>query len=689
MSGLTGKLKWSLRQAKWLVIATLFGAIALAVIASLLDDFVIDGAAGIILASLSIAVGQAVAWPLIYRFSSWLPAVIFPLAIFATSGSIILAVSNVDDLLGVSTFHVRGFETAIWISLGMTVVMTSLSAVFSLDDREFYDRMVTRPLRTRYLADDAFESPGFLFLEIDGLARPVLEKAIALGYAPTMKRWVESGSHVLHEWEPDLSSQTSASQAGILLGNNENIPAFRWWDKREQKMMVSSSMRTAQYLESLLASDRGLLAPNGSSRFNVFSGGASDCVGTFSRLRSTDGQIAYWALFANPYTLGRLISLFVQEVLREWWEEFQQNRRNVQPRIPRAWTYAFVRAGTTAALLELTRFMCIADIYRGVPSAYYTIFAYDEVAHHTGIDREYTFRVLRKIDAMLDHLERVATTGNRQMRFVILSDHGQSQGSTFSQRFGETLGDVVTSAAPGGSGISAILDSTESIAHLRAMVLENEESHPRSSRTLARLIENQQRRRVSEPDPDAQGPPGFDVSVLASGNLGLISFVDWPERMTLQQIVNEYPLMISTLVGHPGVGFVMVDDEKEGGIVLGKSGTYFLDTDTVEGENPLTVYGSRAAQHLRRTNSFPSAPDILVVSTYWEDQDEVAAFEELVGNHGGLGGPQQRPFLLHPAEFSAGEEEIVGAATLNSVLKRWIAETQSERDLAIEPLSRS
>ncbi len=88
--------------------------------------------------------------------------------------------------------------------------------------------------------------PGILFLEIDGLAEPILRQALAGGWMPTVARWVSSGSHTITGWEPDLSSQTSASQAGILLGDNTDIPAYRWYDKGEGKLMVSSSMGTAR-----------------------------------------------------------------------------------------------------------------------------------------------------------------------------------------------------------------------------------------------------------------------------------------------------------------------------------------------------------------------------------------------------------------------------------------------------------
>ena len=85
--------------------------------------------------------------------------------------------------------------------------------------------------------------PGVIFLEIDGLSHDALKRAMAAGKARTMRKWVESGSHVLVPWETDLSSQTSASQAGILHGNNSDIPAFRWFDKQLGRVVVSSNLK--------------------------------------------------------------------------------------------------------------------------------------------------------------------------------------------------------------------------------------------------------------------------------------------------------------------------------------------------------------------------------------------------------------------------------------------------------------
>ena len=112
---------------------------------------------------------------------------------------------------------------------------------------------MTRPLKRKYSGVSPIPEPGFLFLEIDGLAEPIVRRAMATGYMPTLSSWLARGSHQLTSWEPDLSSQTSASQAGILLGDNTDIPAFRWWDKGTNQLMVSSSMATARALERRLS----------------------------------------------------------------------------------------------------------------------------------------------------------------------------------------------------------------------------------------------------------------------------------------------------------------------------------------------------------------------------------------------------------------------------------------------------
>jgi hypothetical protein len=142
----------------------------------------------------------------------------------------------------------------------------------------------------------------------------------------------------------------------------------------------------------------------------------------------------------------------------------------------------------------------------------------------------------------------------------------------------------------------------------------------------------------------------------------------------LEEIETVYPGLLDGLADHEGVGFVMVHSEAHGPVVIGAEGRTYLAGDRVEGENPLADFGPRAAEHLRRADSFPDAPDILVNSFCDPDTNEVAAFEELIGSHGGLGGYQTQPFVLYPAQLPVGDGPLVGAAAVHDVLKAWVAQ---------------
>ena len=606
---------------------------------------------------------------------------LFPIFTFALSGLAVYLVGVVD----VEGFRVDSIWVGIVVALGMTAGGVVIGAIFSLDDSTSYTWLVVLPLRKKLVKGPAPATPGILFLEIDGLALPILQQAIAGGYMPTLKRWIDEGSHTLLPWEPDLSSQTSASQAGILLGDNTGIPAFRWYDKPSGKLMVSSKMATARELEHRLSSGEGLLANGGASRWNVFSGDAPDCLCTFSAVGDKTRNISksYAAYFSNPYSLARMISLLFTDVGRESWQSWRQRRNNVLPRIHRTFKYAFIRGSTTTVMQEASLFMLISDMFRGVPAVYNTFFAYDEVAHHSGIDRPDAFKVLSTLDRVFAKLEQARKLAPRPYEFVVLSDHGQSMGATFKQRYDMPLSDVVAKLISPDKEVLSAEESVEGWGNLNLALSEAIRQDSRTSSLIERSVKKQtEGGEVSlGPDEDLSKSADAakkDVIVLASGNLGLISFPAWKERMTFEQIVEAFPDLLNGLMQHKGISFVMTRSEREGGIINGADGVHYLDDDHVVGVDPLSTFGPNAAQHLRRANAFENAPDILLISMYDQATGEVAAFEELVGSHGGLGGTQNQPFVLYPSRLTAPEQPIVGAAALHHALKGWRSEAESQ-----------
>jgi hypothetical protein len=482
---------------------------------------------------------------------------------------------------------------------------------------------------------------------------------------PHLARWLETGSHRLLRWEPDLSSQTGASQSGILLGNNENVVAFRWWNREHKRLVSCSSLKDVAALEEELSRGNGLLHPGGASRANLFSGDAADWMMTSSKTAGwRKRRHAFFGFFNNAYNIPRVFLLVGWEILLEIGGQLRARATDTRPRVHPHLSYLLVRAGTNVYLQLLTVYAVMRDVYLGVPAVYATFFAYDEVAHHSGIDRSATHRILRRLDMMFARIERAAEDGPRPYRIVILSDHGQSQGATFLQRQGITLGQLVEKLV--GSAVEAGGETDEGTHRLDVALTESAEGGGTTARATRAT-------RAVLPTPsnasEAQGAP--PIVALASGCLGLVYFTEHDERLTRERLEELHPGLLEGIVSNDDIGFVLVATEGDGPLVLGPRGLRRLDGDVVEGEDPLAGYGPNAAAHLRRTNGFRNVPDLLCNGRFDPETGEVPAFEELVGSHGGLGGTQAQPFLLSPAELPLPDAPIVGAEALHRAVRPW------------------
>ena len=671
----------TLRFIRRVLIIWAIEVLALLLMAWLLPGVRVGSLAAAIAAVAAIGVLNALLWPI-------LSYVVLPFAVL-TLGLFSLALNGVFVLL-VSLF-VPGFEVAtLWDGIAVTLGLTAINAILSSlltidDDNSFYRNVVRRRIQRRTKPVETDE-PGVLFLELDGLAKPVLERAIDEGYMPTLAHWLESGSHRLSSWETDLSSQTSASQAGILLGNNENIPAFRWWDRVRKEIVSSSSPQEVTRLEEELSSGNGLLVQDGASRGNMFSGDAPNVMMTastlidLSRFHAADFQ----TYFTNPYNFSRTLLLTIWDVILEVHQFRKARRSKVYPildRKKRGGRYPVLRAVTTTTIRELNVYTLIGDMFAGVPSAYATFVGYDEVAHHSGVESEDAFDVLRKMDQQLARLESAAAHAPRPYHFVILSDHGQSGGATFKQRYHMTLEEFVQKLATEKYQVGSSVDTHEDWKHVNVLLTETIQSNSAAvRRPMKQVLRNRTQDGRVDLGPEAIEETGrtaheeSDVVVLASGNLGVIYSTRRDTRATLEEIEAFYPGLLDGLAEHEGIGFVMVHSKAHGPVVIGPDGRNYLSESRIDGTDPLAPFGPNATKHLLRTDSFPDAPDILVNSFYNAETNEVAAFEELIGSHGGLGGWQTRPFVLYPAVWEMDHGEIVGAEELFEVLKGWISE---------------
>ena len=649
---------------------------ALLLLGALLSDFSVHGPAGALVTALIVAILNALVWPTLSRLALPLSVLTLGGASIALNGALVAVAAAISPGATIS-----GWFAGVVVAVGLTIITTVASSLLAIDDDETWQRNVVRR-QARRAGAIASDVPGVVFLEIDGLAHEVLRRALRDGNAPVLARWLREGTHRLERWETDWSSQTGACQAGLLHGSNHDMPAFRWWEKDRGRAIVTNHPRDAQELERRHSDGRGLLHEDGASRANILSGDAAHSMLTMSTvLVRGRGRLGrdYAAYFARPYAVVRTGALAFADYVRERRAQARQVRDDVQPRIPRPRMYALVRAWATVIQRDLQVSAIVGDMMAGRPVVYSTFLAYDEVAHHSGIERHDTLAVLRQVDREIARVQMAIPDAPRPYELVVLSDHGQSQGATFADRWGVTLEDLVRAACEAGSFQAHAGGEDEALAYLGAGLTEFAGDDTAAGRAVASATRERRAGGAVTLGPEARaeiesGDDLPEIVVMASGCLGLVSFPREPGRVTLERLGELHPRLVAALREHPGIGFVVVRSEQRGAVALGADGVHYLDEGLVEGEDPLAPFGLNAAAHVRRTDGFPHCPDVLVNASFSPATEEVSAFEELVGSHGGMGGSQSFPFVLFPSALPYPDDEVVGAETLHRVLRHWLAE---------------
>ncbi|WP_432479941.1 alkaline phosphatase family protein [Nocardioides sp. GXQ0305] len=610
---------------------------------SLVAVAAVSGVVGLVVRPLLIAVSARLGW-----------IAVLPLALVGQAVVMYVAMQIVP---GITATFLAAFVTS-WIC---AAVGTLVAYVTTAGTDDGLTSALARRVRPRALEDPEVE--GVVMVQLDGVPFPVLRWAVQAGGVPTIRRWVTSGAYRLREWTPQMPCTTPASQLGILHGTVAGVPAFRWYDRELGRVLVANRPDDARIIEDRATDGRGLLYDDGVSISNLFSGDAPRSLLTMSRAGSSRGtpqtrKALAWFLL-TPTGFARSLTRTLVEIVKERWQAHQQERHQLDPRVHRGWTFAALRAVTNALLRDVNTALVAEEMFRGTKAVYVDYVDYDEIAHHAGMFRRESLAALEGLDRVLGQLERLTERAPRRYRIVVVSDHGQSQGRPFADRYGSDLSALCSDLM--AQDVTSYAESVEGWGRADSLV-EDIGSEGLSGRLAASAD-----RRVDRATGDDGGPP-TDVVVLGSGNLGLV-YVPGERRLVLEEIEARWPRLLPGLCEHPGVGFVAVVDADGVPWALGRDGRCHLTTGAVEGTDPLGDFGDHARRVLTRAVLMPEAPDVYVNSLVDEDTLDIAAFEALVGAHGGLGGWQDSAVLLAPRDLAATvPERVEGADELHRVL---------------------
>ncbi|MBM4466594.1 MAG: alkaline phosphatase family protein [Chloroflexi bacterium] len=528
---------------------------------------------------------------------------------------------------------------------------------------------------------------GFIILQIDGLAHDHLLEAMAKGHTPYMKRLLDKKALKLARWRCGLPSTTPAAQAGIMFGNNFDIPAFRWYEKESDTSVVCKLPGLVKAMQDRVSAGRQGILRGGSSYVTMFDGDARLSLFTLSAINSQH-------LFENVRGAGFLL-LFLLSPLRmlrvillsTWEYVVDLGKRFVALFVPGyhqpfSVLSPFLQIITNVVFREIQTFACLIDIYRGMPAIYTNYYSYDEVAHHFGLGSAEALKALRGIDNQIKQIDRMRTQyRKRHYDLYILADHGLTPSIPFKKAYGRTLGQYITEQIAegvftderGGEERPSAAKALFLLEELRGIEARLSERGASLVQAAYRFVDK--RLVVDDEDDSWDLSKRGDIVVRNSGSMSHIYFNVAPRPMNLSEIALIYPRLLNKLIEHQGIGLVVGREEGEV-VIVGKDGTLTLPPhppqiggarggEEVRGQNPLLFLPEPelAASQLRQLASFPHSGDIIIFGA-WCGDGEVICFEDQVASHGGLGGPQDYPFIMYPGELDLDLEEVTNAKDL-------------------------
>jgi len=519
---------------------------------------------------------------------------------------------------------------------------------------------------------------GFVSIQIDGLSHKDLLYALERGYMPKVKKYLrqEEGLSVIR-YPSGLPSCTPFAVAGIMFGNNESIPAFRWYEKKEGRIISCSSPESIQYVRQKIKSPGTL--KGGSSHANLFDGDADRVSLTpttkpalSSVLDKIGIGILFWIFLLHPFRILRVIFASALEFFVEIYDRYiSRNRSTVHEGF-----FPFIRVFANVILREIQTLAVLLDIYIGIPFIYTTYSGYDELSHHYGPRSKPSLETLKHIDGRIGEIKRMIKRFARSSYdLIILSDHGLTPSNSFLALYGKPLGEILSEGirrserlsvhsglvdSPGGEKLlpSEIRNRGKKAGGPVVSLRANGFISRGFLKKLADMFESSFRI-----FPEGYFVDGdYDIVVTYSSSLAHIYFSRYKRKLYYEEVEANYRYLIYFLLNHEGIGVLFsVLSDGRGVITLGKKGVGVIDRGEfklLEGANPLYGYGpiEEIAPPIERMVKFKNSGDLVLFGAY--DGEYVVSFNDEVGAHGSLGGEQFYPFIILPKHCLSDRVEI-------------------------------
>ena len=462
-----------------------------------------------------------------------------------------------------------------------------------------------------------------VILHIDGMGADALQRALDRGHMPFVRELIEREGYQIQRYRCGVPSTTPFAQAGILYGDNSEIPCFRWWDRERRVLVQFGAGSTFKKVADKYFAGCTPLTRGGACIAACYPGEAADDFGiayhdrSYGRQpRSRSAANVLVPYLANPLHLAdwawQAAAVFGRTA-RDYAVARSRRRRPAAP-------YVATDVVEEIFVHHLTRYAVAKAMREGYSPIYAGFYAYDETGHAFGPEDESSRRVLKHVD---HSVRKIARSRGGRYELVVLSDHGQVETRTFRAVNGKAFGEV----------IAGMLDGF----HVKEA-------------------------KGGEYGPNEEDARGHLIATL-SGGAAHLYFGDQRTRMSHSDVQSRFPQLPARLAGLREVAFLM----------LRQGGDDVFVTRAGELRGPAVKPLLRAYdepdvlfEQLSRLNSFQACGDIVVFGAFVDGKQ--VNFENQAGGHGSIGGEQMHPFVLAKKEWALDLSGVKGAHQLHSVL---------------------
>ena len=464
---------------------------------------------------------------------------------------------------------------------------------------------------------------GLVVLHVDGLGADSLEEALRDGDMPFTQHLIDAEGYTIHRYRCGVPSTTPFAQAGILYGDNSEIPSFRWWDRERRVVVQFGANSTFKKVADKYFHGCMPLTQDGACIAACYPAGAKEDFGIayqdrdYSRSeRSSSAWKVVLPYLANPIHLGDCVWQIAATLARTAKDYVFARAEGKHPAHP----YVISDALEEIFVHPLTRFAVVKAMREHYSPIYAGIYAFDETGHAFGPDDKSSLQILKQVDHTIEGIARARGDG---YELVVLSDHGQIETVPFNHDDSPTFGEVIAAQLPGYR------------------------------------VEETKGKTYGPPDAEARG----HVKVMGSGGLAHIFFADENERLGYRELAKRFPDLAAGLSRLEKVALVMARDGTRDVFLKGGS-----ELDGGALKTLLAQYDDAGIllEQLSRLNSFHNSGDLVAFGAFIDGKQ--VNFENQAGGHGSIGGEQLHPFVLAKRDWGFDTSAVRGAHELHPIL---------------------